>query len=93
MVVFKAVGPRERDRGYLHLSDTLIHGSALRQRGELIPCELSQTHLTLLGRLLGADETDLLLSRDRLGFDLTDQLSMTFKSVLELHNPMRLEKG
>ena len=59
---------------YVHLSNTLINGSALRQRGELVACELGQAHLALLGRLLGADETDLLLSRDRLGFDLTDKL-------------------
>ena len=64
----------------VHLSNTLIDGSALRQRGELVPCELGQTHLTLLGRLLGAYQTDLLLSRDRLGFDLTDQLHVIYVS-------------
>lgn len=72
-------------RKYVHLSNALINGSALRQRGELVPCELGQPHLALLGRLLGADQTDLLLSRDRLSFDLTDQLYVIGVAVRDLH--------
>jgi len=63
------------DQRRVHLPNSLVDGRLCRQQRYLGACELSQAHLTLLARQLGAGERDLLLCLDRLRLDLAHQLS------------------